>query len=66
MGRGKRLTGAMDSQTEIFNPRGGPADPVQMARKGSVTAASVLERVLRAQAEETSVEDELDRIVRRD
>jgi hypothetical protein len=37
-----------------------------MARKGSVTAASVLERVLRAQAEETSVEDELDRIVRRD
>jgi len=56
----------MDSQTEIFNPRGGPADPVQMARKGSVTAASVLERVLRAQAEETSVEDELDRIVRRD
>jgi hypothetical protein len=36
----------------------------EMARKGSVTAASVLERVLRTQEEETNVDDELDRILR--
>jgi hypothetical protein len=35
-----------------------------MARKGSVTAASVLERMLRAQAEEPPVDDELERILR--
>jgi hypothetical protein len=64
MGRGKHLTGELEGQTEILTHEEVLQILSEMARKGSVTAASVLERVLRAQAEETNVDDELDRILR--
>jgi hypothetical protein len=66
MGRGKRLTGEMEGHTEILTHEEVLQILSEMARKGSVSAASVLERVLRARAEETNVDDELDRILRRD
>jgi len=47
MGRGKHLTGQMEGQTEILTHEEVLQILSEMARKGSVTAASLLERVLR-------------------
>jgi hypothetical protein len=65
MGRGKHLTGKLEGEREILTHEEVLQILSEMARKGSVTAASVLERVLRT-PEEANVDDELDRILRRD
>jgi len=67
MGRGKHLTGQMEGQTEILTHEEVLQILSEMARKGSVTAASLLERVLRKKAEEEmDVDAELGRILRHD
>jgi hypothetical protein len=62
MGRRKHLMGEMEGEREILTHEEVLQILSEQARKGSVTAASVLERVLRKQAEETDVDDELERI----
>ena len=66
MGRGKHLTGKLEGQEEILSREEVLQILSEMARKGSVTAACALERILRHQPVPDELDDELDRLLRRD
>ena len=66
MGRGKHLTNKLEGEKEILTREEVLQILSEMARKGSVTAAVALERILRHQPVPDQLDDELDRLLRRD
>ncbi len=67
MGRGKHLTNKLEDEREILTREEVLQILSEMARKGSVTAAAVLERVLRPQQPDPDeLDEELDRLLRDD
>ena len=63
MGRSKHLTGKLEGEREILSREEVLQIPSEMARKGSVSAAVALERVLRPGDPPDDWDDELDRIL---
>ena len=66
MGRGKHLTNKLEGEKEILSREEVLQILSETARKGSVTAAVALELILRHQPVPDELDDELDRLLRRE